>query len=500
MKKTGKAWGRMMVPLLLAGSLLGGCALGSDAGENEAQKSALKIMYYDEGSFFDQYGMLFSALHPEVEIEVVTTQSVKWEEGKDMNAAMLAFIDEQKPDVVMLSSDQYKKMAEEGKLLDLEARVEEKGFDKEGIMPGMLDYLREMGGGKLYGLVPDFYSQAIYYNKDLFAKYNIDLPKDKMSWEELFRLAAMFPTTGSEDDRVYGLKMGYNGSDLWQLGSMIGSTLNLNVVDPAGTQVTINSDAWKRVFEMADRAIDSGTLYPEDRNRGGNSMSYEDFLLQDPFIGGKVAMTMDGTYIMEQIKQAQEVVKDKAIQNWDLVTMPVDPANPDSSPYVSLNNIFAVSADSGAIDAAWEFMSYVHGDEFARVTSKRQRGSMPVRTKYLKDEAGHNFAAFYSLKPMQPAMYSSYDKLPENFFGQFMGMAQGLLSAKENDKEKPIADLLDELQTQAQDALTIAIQQKNSEASASPSAGSAGSAGTAVESSASAESSASSSTSSPASP
>ncbi len=488
MKKTKNAWGRMLVSALLSASLLGGCALGAGEGQSKAEKSALKIMYYDEGSFFDQYGMLFSALHPEVDIEVVTTQSVRWEEGKDMNAAMLEFIDEQKPDVVMLSADQYKKMAEEGKIIDLEARVEEKSFDKEGIMPGMLDYLRDMGGGKLYGLVPDFYSQAIYYNKDMFAKYNIDLPKDKMSWDELFRLAAMFPTTGSEDDRVYGLKMGYNGSDLFQLGTMIGSSLSLNFVDPAGTQITINSDAWKRVFEMAGNAIDSGTLYPQDMNRGPTSMSYEDYLLQDPFIGGKVAMTMDGTYIMDQIKQAQEVVKDKAIQNWDIVTMPVDPANPDSSPYVSLNNIFAISANSGSIDAAWEFMSYVHSDEFARVTSKRQRGSMSVRTKYLKDETGHNFAAFYSLKPMQSSLYSSYDKLPENFLGQFMGMAQGLLSAKENDNQKPIADLLNELQTQAQDALTLAIQQKNSEASASPSAGSAG---TSVESSASSSTSAS---------
>lgn len=493
MRETRKSWRRTLIPLLLAASLLGGCALGSGSGDNEAQKSALKIMYYDEGSFFDQYGMLFSALHPEVEIEVVTTQSIRWEEGKDMNAAMLAFIDEQKPDIVMLSADQYKKMAEEGKLLDLETRVSEKSFDKDDIMPGMIDYLRETGGGKLYGLVPNFYSQAIYYNKDLFTKYGVDLPRDKMSWEELFRLAAMFPTTGSEEDRVYGLKMSYSGADLWQLGTLIGSTLNLNIVDPAGTQVTINSDAWKRVFETADRAIDSGSLYQEDRSSGGFSGSMEDYLLQDPFIGGKVAMTMDGTYIMDQIKQAQEVVKDKAIQNWDLVTMPVDPANPDASPYVSLNNIFAIQAQSGAIDAAWTFMSYVHSDEFARVTSKRQRGTMSVRTKYLKDEAGHNFAAFYSLKPMQPAMYSSYDKLPENFLSQFMGMAQSKLSAQEGDKEKPISDLLDELQAQAQDALTLAIQQKNSEASASPSAG-------AAEGSATVESSASASAASPDTP
>ncbi|WP_276357870.1 ABC transporter substrate-binding protein [Cohnella caldifontis] len=440
--------------IAMTAALLAGCSMKSGDTPSQAEPVVIKVMYYDERSFFDQYGMLFSALHPDVEIEVVNTQSVKYEPGKDMDKAMMEFIEQQKPDIMMLSADQYTKMAEDGKLLELDSRIEEKGFKKEGLMPGMLDYLKDLSGGKLYGLVPDFYGRVVYYNKDLFEKHHVDLPKDKMSWDELLRLAAMFPTDGSKDNRVYGMSMNYGGLDLYQLANMIGVTQNLNIVDATAKQVTINSDAWKKVFGTALNAMKSGALYTESPNMNG-PMQYEDYLLQNPFIAGKAAMTIEGNYLMGEIKQAQEVVKDKAIKNWDIVTMPVDPANPDVSPNVSLNNIFAVSAQSGQIEASWKFLSYITSDEFARVTSKRQTGSMPVRTQYLKDDAGHHFEAFYSLKPVQPAMYKSYSKLPDDFFMKFQEMAQQEMQAASSG-QKSLDEALNDLQTKAQEALAAA--------------------------------------------
>jgi multiple sugar transport system substrate-binding protein len=451
-----------------AAALLAGCSLTSKDAPSQAEPVTIKVMYYDERSFYDQYGMLFSALHPEVEIEVVNTQAVKYEEGKDMNQAMLDYIDEQKPDILMLSPDQYSKMAEEGRLLELDSRIEEKSFGKDGLMPGMLDYLRDMSGGKVYGLVTDFFSQAVYYNKDLFDRYGIDPPRDKMSWDELLRLAEQFPTDGPEDERVYGLSMNYMQLDLYQLGNMIGMTQNLSYIDASG-KPTIRSDAWRRVFETALTALKSGALYQPSPDSMNGAMSYEEFLMKrNPFLGGRAAMTIEGYYLMSEIKQAQEMLKDKGIRNWDVVTMPVDPANPDVSPNVSFNQILAISAKSGQIDAAWKFLKYIVSDEFARVTSKRQTGSMPVRTTYFKDDAGHHLEAFYALKPIQPAMYKNYDKVPSNFGAQFYGLAsQELQSAFSG--EKTVQEALESLQTKAEDLIHAAP--KESQAPSAPSSG-----------------------------
>lgn len=457
---------KVLVPVVFAISLLAGCSLGGGNTNKQEESAVLKVMYYDERAFYDQYGMLFYALHPEVEFEVISTQSIRWEDGKDMDAAMLEFIEEEQPDIVMLQPQQFTKLAEEGKLLDLDTYIEEKSFDKEGLLPGLLDYMRELGGGKVYGLVPSFFSQVIYYNIDLFEKYGVDLPTDKMSWDELLRLAAMFPTDGSDEERVYGLKVNYGNTDLFQLGSMIGTAQNLNFVDASGQHVTINSDAWKRVFETAHAAIKSGSLYSEEPNRGGMNTTYEDYLLSEPFVGGKVAMAIEPSYLMDQIKQAQNLVPDKAVQNWDLVTMPIDPSNPEVSPYMSFNQIFAISSKSTATKTAWRFLSYIHSDEFARVTAKRQFGNMSVRTKYLKDDEGHNFAAFYALKPVQSSIQNNYNKLPREFMMNFMGMMQGQISAftLNEDNEKSISEVLDELQQQGQEALMLALQNQQSSA------------------------------------
>jgi len=445
-------WLTMLLGTSLTVGLASGCSTGgNDKSDNE--KSSLKVMYYDEQGFYREYGMLFSTLYPNIDIEVVSTQNV-YEEGKDYQQSMREFMEKEKPDVLMLGTDEYKRMASEGKLYNLESFIKKDKFDLEGIAPGILDSIRQYSDGVLYGLSPTFYSQVIYYNKDLFNKHGVTLPEDRMSWEKLLELAARFPTTGSEEDRVYGLKPGYQ-TDLYYFGMNIGSTQGLSYINAGTKQLMINSDSWKKVFELADKAIKSGTLYTDDpyRNNSSGPTTYEDYLLRDPFIGGKVAMTMDGSYLMNQIKEAKSRLKDKGVQNWDIVTAPVNPQNPDESTAMSPSQIFAIDANSANAEAAWKFISYVNGDDFARVTSKLQNGNFPSRTKYIANDDNINIAAFYSLKPVENNMYKDYDKLPQKFFEQFNMLTQQEFQNVKDDKAT-VSEALDNIQAKGQQILT----------------------------------------------
>jgi len=460
-----------MAALTLCGTLTVGLAAGCSGGGNETktgEKTPIKVMYYDERGFYQQYGMLFAALYPDIEIEVVSTSSVVYEEGKDMQKAMEEFIAEKKPDVLMLSSDEYSRMAGEGKLYNLDTFIQKEKFDLEGIAPGIVEYIKQLSDGTLYGLAPTFYSQAIYYNKDMFAKHGVTPPTDRMSWEELLQLAARFPTNGTGDDRVYGMRAGYQ-TDLYQFGRMVGSSLGLNYINATTKQLTINSDSWKKAFETADMAIKSGSLYSEDRS-GGFSGSYEDYLLQDPFIGQKVAMTIEGNYLMDQLKEAKTRLKDKGIQNWDIVTMPVNPQSPNESTAMSIYQIFAIDANSANAEGAWKFMSYVNGDDFARVTSKLQNGGFPSRTKYIDGDEGHNIAAFYSLKPVSDNRYKDFDKLPRDFYNKFEGLIQQEFQGV-TDGKITVAEALDNLQAKGQKLLT---EESEKAATAEPSASNSG--------------------------
>lgn len=445
---------RLAVSISLIAYMLAGCNQGSgDDGQGETP-TTLKVMFWDERAFMSQYGMLFYALYPNIEVEVVSTQSVRPGPEDDYREVMAKFIEEQQPDVLMLDSQQYEQFAADGKLVPLTPYIAKDKFDLEGLIPGMVDYLTEKAGGELYGLTPEFSGQAVFYNKDLFDRYNIEYPKDKMSWEELLNLAARFPTDGTEEDRVYGLNIGYR-TDLFQLGNLIGTTLGLRFLNPANKQVTVSSDSWENVYELALKALKSGTLYTRDPSMPVEGSTYEEYLLSNPFIGGRAAMTIEGTYLLSQIREAAKAVPDKAVKNWDLVTFPVDPANPDFTNGMSFYNIFAINAASANKDAAWTFIQYIHSDDFARVTSKVLSGNLPVRTKYLKDDEGRHIEAFYALKPSSFDPYEGFDKLPRDFLMQFQTIRMEELRAVESET-KSVSQALADMQTRLQALLNQA--------------------------------------------
>ncbi|AGA57229.1 ABC-type sugar transport system, periplasmic component [Thermobacillus composti KWC4] len=459
MKKHTNRWrmSRWLVLLLTLALLLAACSSGAGNREQGGEPVTLKVLHWDEQAFNSDYGMLYYALNPNVEFEVVSTSKLQASEiqsSEEYEKKFEQFIQDEKPDILMLNQDQYEKFAADGRLVSLESYLTRDKLDLEGFIPGLVDLMREKGGGELYGLTPHFYSQAIYYNKDLFDRYNISYPTDKMSWEEVLNLAGRFPTDGSDEDRIYGLSLGYS-TELFQLGLAIGTTSGLRVVNPADKRISIDSESWVNAFETALRAIRSDTLYNNENT--SFSGSYEDYLLQNPFVSGKVAMAIDDLYLMQRIREAANIIPDKIVKNWDLVTIPVDPANPDYTNDFSFSNIFAIHAESPNRDAAWEFIRYIHSDDYARVKSKAYNtGQLPVRTKYIQDEEGRNMAAFYALKPSNNNLYAGFEDLPQEFFMQYYTIGTEEMKAVVDD-QKTVAEALASMQTRLQAALDEAI-------------------------------------------
>lgn len=453
--KSNKQMVKRTLPAVILASLLAGCSLGGGQDAKTLDENAtvpLKVMYYDTRSFFQQYGMLFSAMYPNVDVEVISTSSISYDPEKDRNEEMKTFMEEHNPDVIMLSIDQLKDLAADGRLYDLETLIGQDQYDLEGIIPGVVDYIRDLGEGKLYGLAPNFYSQAVYYNKDLFDQYGIPYPTDRMSWDELLQLAVRFPAEEGSSNRIHGLRVGYNSS-LYRLANYIGSTENLSVVDNDNNQVTINTEAWKQVFETARNALSSGTLYVEEPYQPATSSTYEDFLLSDPFISGKIAMVIDGHYLYTKIKEVRETLQDKGVQNWDLVTVPVDPKTPDFSNDMRVHQLFAVNANAENVQAAWDFIKYIHSEEYARIASKGgNSGNLPIRTRYINDDEGRNIEAFYSLKPHQSAMYRDFSNIPQSFYMQFEGMAESELQSV-MDGSLTLPEALENIQFSGQEML-----------------------------------------------
>ncbi|WP_239614760.1 ABC transporter substrate-binding protein [Cohnella mopanensis] len=448
--------------------LLSACGGGSKSegkleplGKDEQVK--IKVMFWDSNYFFQEYGNMFATQFPNVEIEVVNMQSIYSEDSTDtMEERFNKFIETNKPDVLLLQPDQYEKFAQDGKLLALDSVIEQDKFDLEGIHPAILKLLREQGGGKLYGLTTDFSSAALFYNVDLFKKYGVDLPRDSMSWEEIFDLAKRFPTDGDKDKRIYGLTTD-TYMTLDNLIQTIGSAQDLRILNGDASDLNINTDSWKKVFQSTVDAAKSGALYvPSEADRNFNFSTMEDMFKQNLFIMGRSAMSFKYSYEVQQIIQAKEQLKNVTPVNWGIVTAPVDPNNRNQSSYFSLGNTFAVSANAGSPRAAWEFVKYINSDAFAKLKSKSSYGNLMSRTAYNADKDGRSMEPFYKLEP-KANTNNEYMKAPTSFFGTFSTIVKDEVDAVMTDK-KSVDEAVKEIQQKGQAELLKAKEAAKQEA------------------------------------
>jgi multiple sugar transport system substrate-binding protein len=480
--KVNSRLARSMTLLLVMTVILAAC--GSSGKNNQAVQSitrdeagSLKVAYTNEDNFYMQYGNAYNAMFPNVAVEVISTESI-WN-ADDPAAELKKLVEEQKPDVISLTEDQYQILAAEGYLYDLDTVIKQDQFDVDKVMPGVIDLLKTKGGGKLYGLSPNFSSQALYYNKDMFDKHKVPYPTDQMSWEELLQLAERFPTEGTGDEQTYGLVV--SGSTPFDLVETMGTAKGLTYVDYDSGKLSMNTDEWKSIIETVTNSYKSGkVLIPRAsdtgggglsimRKAGGNAVSINMSTMN--FAAGKAAMTIDQSFLMNMLEMSQRMGRnvkggkggavsatretgkgDKMLEiqeiNWDLVTIPVDPTNPDVTGGLSLDTIWSINAASENLGPAWELVKYVNGDQLAKTTSKSSP-QLTSRTDYISSEE-HNLKAFTGLSP-NPITFAQ--KFPSEFKSEFAALASEEMK-QIISSSKTVADALQVIQTKGQDLLT----------------------------------------------
>lgn len=434
--------------------LVAGCT--SNPGAKEAEPQSLRVMFWDESYFFQQYGDLFSMQHPNIEIEVVSTNNIYRDLGpeSDYEKALKEFIEKEQPDVLMVSVDQLETYVSEGKVRELDTLIERDKYDIETIYPALIELLKERGDNKLYGLTPNFYGSAILYNADLFAKYGVELPHDGMSWYDIIELAKQFPTEGDEKTRVYGFDNNW-GVNLAQLASMISSAEGIEYIDTNAMKITLNTDSWKKIYQTALDAMKSKTIYDPGENgfRGG---SMEEYYQSQPFVMGRAAMTIGDTYVLRNLKEASDALKDYKSFEIGIVAGPAASTEPDKSRNISVNEVFAIAANSPNTDAAWEFIKFVNGDQFAKIKSRSLNSGLLSRMGYSNEYNGHSLEAYYKLKPL-PTDYSGMRKIPNGFYEKYQPLLDTEMKLVE-DNAKTLDEALAKIETEAQVALDQAIK------------------------------------------
>ncbi len=384
--------------------------LAACQSSQEREPVVLKLYGVYEEFFAPGYKDRFEEEYPHIDVEILPYE---YQSDGDPVLNLKSRIREHTPDIVFTGTTTFVGAIEEGLLLPLDPYIEESGFPLDTMPNAVVQKLRQEGDGQIYGLAPEFSSAALFFNKTLFQQYQVELPKDGMSWQGLFDLAARFPQVTEDGAPFWGfLSPGQQDPEkkLYYLIKRAGKSENLTIVDVENDTVTLQTPAWQNIWNTFVQAYRGGLI---------SNMEYEE-LHPDSNLAGIHA---DERYASFLNGQAAMVVGENELLNLaiDQESLDFGLVTPPGTYQIYLQNtVFNITRESAHPEEAWTFISFALSDEMA----KHKLGidnvfggwrNLPARITHLEQKLNHDLSAFYKQDAAHSGIYSLFSEIPTAF-------------------------------------------------------------------------------------
>lgn len=387
-RNLARTWISRIAAVLLIPGLLAGCATNDDSAGKE--KKTIRIALGSKDSYASSYGDYISAAFPDLNVELV-----EMEPGNAFLSpeAYEKKVKTEKPDLLVLwDTQKYAKLSQDGLLTDLSLRMGDKDMREDQFYPGMLEKMKTYGEGKLYALSSTFQASVLYYNADLFRKYNVALPQDGMTFMDVLQLAGQFAKAGSRKDGILGYHQPFSSMPN-QLLFTISYEEGLQAYSYKTGKVTMDTPAWRTVVQKVVDLYRNGTFAMQNIKGtvvdGVTMIGPEETNEANLFQKGKSAMTLAGYGSIQGMPFET-----------GYVTPPVMGTDRSRSNELGVYNYLAIPSEAEHADTAWEIVKFMNGDYVAKVKSglrdSYDGANLPTRLSYMK----------YDLDPVLPKLYS----------------------------------------------------------------------------------------------
>jgi raffinose/stachyose/melibiose transport system substrate-binding protein len=176
----------VMAIVMLAAVALVGCSSSSSTSGSGSKKTVIKFMHlWPEGSSKAQFTIMKNAIadyekaHPNVEIQTEILGPDQYRDKLKVLASSNSL-----PDVGMTWSDGFIKPYAQGNMFAPLDDVINKNF-KDGFVSGVKESYAY--NGKTYALPMELNISYVFYNKDIFKKYNLQVPKTFQEFENVVK-------------------------------------------------------------------------------------------------------------------------------------------------------------------------------------------------------------------------------------------------------------------------------------------------------------------------
>ncbi|TWD98840.1 carbohydrate ABC transporter substrate-binding protein (CUT1 family) [Neobacillus bataviensis] len=292
----------LMSLVMLAALALAGCSSSSSSSGESASsgdKKVIKFMHlWPEGSSNAQFSIVkniisdYEKQHKDVKIE---TEILSPDQYRD-KLKVLASSNEL-PDIGMTWSDGFIKPYVEGDMLEpLDDVVNNDPDLKDAFIPGVKESYAV--DGKTYGLPLELNISYVFYNKEIFKKYNLEVPKTFEEYKNVVKTLAKNGVTPA----TVGAKDGWPAS-FWfmYLADRIGGPTILTDVIHGKAKMT--DPAIVKAGQEVQNLVDMGGF-----EKGASALSNED--AKGYFMNEKAAMFLTATWELPNYTTSPDVKQD----------------------------------------------------------------------------------------------------------------------------------------------------------------------------------------------
>jgi multiple sugar transport system substrate-binding protein len=367
----------------------------------------IRIGYFSEENFKSRYTSLINNdidMMNERYTIVPTSELIK---GR---IDVKAWSKENEFDIIYIPGPLLEQFVEQDVLKNLDNLIITDELASDNFNTAFLELSKLYGQGGVYGLPPGIDGKAVVYNKNLFAKYKVDFPVNRMQWFDLIHLASRFPSAGLTITSDSGFEL------IWD----VGHTNDYKVYRKSPPMVNFNSDPWREIWEKVTEPLAKRAILTNE-------------YLLDSFLEGEAAMALISN------RQYVELQKKRPDFEWGMVTMPVNSNQSDVTKYMHADGFYGISSSSPNQEAAVEWLKFFLSEK--TLASDGMLGNFGLNTR--KSTISDPFAeAVFKLHPVKR------DVLPFEYLELGENSLQKLLS-----NNSTVIETLSELQDKAEEIL-----------------------------------------------
>jgi multiple sugar transport system substrate-binding protein len=336
--------------------------------------------------------LAFQEAYPDVELEIVETF--------DQEQLLTAAASETLPDVIWLGRFETASWASRGVLQPLDEHVERDGYDTSMFYDWALE--EASYDGQLFGIPGGADVRALFVNLDHLEEAGVDPNLDTSDWDSLSAAGEQLVLRDGDVVERWGFDHKLQAGYIWLWGQGNGGSF----INEDGTEVTFDDE---KVVEALQWGVDAYEAQGGYQDYQAISSTWQG---DEQFARGEVSMAM-----YEQWMLSAAVATISPDMNFTILPIRERGSGADG-PMVTFSggNAWYITSGAQNVDAAWEFIKYLHTVDTWMVGARARKAYQQEQgAVYFPSLSGNKIADQRQIEELYEPINEAFDAAVELF-------------------------------------------------------------------------------------